>query len=50
MYYENGTNIEQLKCNLDLAADVYISGVDGALCCGTKVQLCKGDCSDCPQK
>ena len=28
-----------------MAADVYISRVDGAPCCDTKIQLCKGDCS-----
>jgi hypothetical protein len=47
---ENGINTEQLKRNLDLAADVYISRVNGAPCCGTTVQLCKGNRSDCAQK
>ncbi|CAB4041217.1 Chromatin modification-related YNG2 [Paramuricea clavata] len=47
---ENGINTEQLKRNLDLAADVYISSVNGAPCCGTTVQLCKGNRRDCAQK
>lgn len=34
---ENGVDTEQLKRNLDLAADVYISRVDGAPCCNTKI-------------
>ena len=43
---ENGIDTEQLKHNLDLATDVYISRVDGASCGDTKIKLCKGDRSD----
>ena len=35
-------NKEQQKKNLEAAMDVYISAVDGAACCGTKINLLKG--------
>ena len=37
-----GTDEDQLKKNLDLAADVYISRVQGTPCGEAKVQLYKG--------
>ncbi len=33
---------EKLRKNLETAADVYISAVDGSPCCGTKINLTKG--------
>ena len=41
VYAENGMNQDQLKINLNLAADVYISRVNNAPCGGAKIQLHK---------
>ena len=42
----NGFNENQLKTNLDLAADVYISRVQGAPCSEANIKLVKGASSD----
>ena len=42
----NGFNENQLKTNLDLAADVYISRVQGAPCGEANIKLVKGASSD----
>lgn len=42
----DGINQDQLKVNLDLAADIYISRVQGAPCGSAKIKLVKGACDD----
>ena len=42
-YDSNGLNSEKLRENLDIATGVYIDRVNGSACCGTTLQLYKGD-------